>query len=69
MSGEVVKLRCQRIGCDATFTPDNNPEGSCVFHDSVNFNLHRLASIFVYYYTAFSSYISCLCNHMLLLIL
>lgn len=34
MSGEVVKLRCQRIGCDATFTPDNNPEGSCVFHDS-----------------------------------
>jgi hypothetical protein len=24
--------RCQRIGCDALFTPDNNPEGSCHYH-------------------------------------
>jgi disease resistance protein len=32
---EVPKLRCQRIGCDATFTEDNNPDGSCTYHDSV----------------------------------
>ncbi|KAJ8752876.1 hypothetical protein K2173_008611 [Erythroxylum novogranatense] len=31
---EVVKLRCQRIGCNATFTEDDNPEGSCQYHDS-----------------------------------
>jgi disease resistance protein len=24
--------KCQRIGCDALFTPDNNPEGSCHYH-------------------------------------
>lgn len=28
------RLRCQRIGCNATFTEDDNPEGSCTFHDS-----------------------------------
>ncbi|KAI5670180.1 hypothetical protein M9H77_10544 [Catharanthus roseus] len=28
------KLRCQRIGCYATFTEDDNPEGSCTYHDS-----------------------------------
>uniref|UniRef100_A0A2P2JLH6 Uncharacterized protein MANES_06G139000 n=1 Tax=Rhizophora mucronata TaxID=61149 RepID=A0A2P2JLH6_RHIMU len=28
------KLRCQRIGCDATFTEEDNPEGSCQYHDS-----------------------------------
>ncbi|KAL2920561.1 Cysteine and histidine-rich domain-containing protein RAR1, partial [Bienertia sinuspersici] len=38
MSEQVVKLRCQRIGCDATFTVDDNPEGSCVFHDSPIFH-------------------------------
>ncbi|KAF2945149.1 hypothetical protein DAI22_02g196300 [Oryza sativa Japonica Group] len=26
--------RCQRIGCDATFTDDNNPDGSCQYHPS-----------------------------------
>ncbi|KAG5230584.1 PPHB SUSCEPTIBLE family protein [Salix suchowensis] len=31
---EVPKLRCQRIGCNATFTEDNNPDGSCTYHDS-----------------------------------
>lgn len=31
----VVEVRCQRIGCDATFSEDNNPEGSCQYHDSV----------------------------------
>ncbi|XP_074291463.1 cysteine and histidine-rich domain-containing protein RAR1 isoform X1 [Silene latifolia] len=31
-------LRCQRIGCDATFTLDDNPEGSCRFHDSPLFH-------------------------------
>ncbi len=29
--------RCQRIGCDALFTPDNNPEGSCHYHSGVWF--------------------------------
>ncbi|KAL8095954.1 hypothetical protein AgCh_037072 [Apium graveolens] len=28
------KLRCQRIGCDATFTEDDNPEDSCIYHAS-----------------------------------
>ncbi|KAF2311767.1 hypothetical protein GH714_026605 [Hevea brasiliensis] len=31
---EVVRHRCQRIGCNATFTEDDNPEGSCQYHDS-----------------------------------
>ncbi|KAG8484176.1 hypothetical protein CXB51_022948 [Gossypium anomalum] len=34
MAEQAVKLRCQRIGCDATFTEDDNPEGSCTFHAS-----------------------------------
>lgn len=34
MAEEVVKLRCQRIGCDATFTVDDNLEGSCRYHDA-----------------------------------
>ncbi|PON59987.1 CHORD domain containing protein [Trema orientale] len=33
-----VKLRCQRIGCNATFSEDNNPEGSCQYHDSPIFH-------------------------------
>ncbi|XP_044507011.1 cysteine and histidine-rich domain-containing protein RAR1-like isoform X1 [Mangifera indica] len=31
---QVVKLRCKRIGCDAVFTEDDNPEGSCTYHAS-----------------------------------
>ncbi|KAM5557164.1 cysteine and histidine-rich domain-containing protein RAR1 [Rosa sericea] len=27
-------LKCQRIGCNATFSDDNNPEGSCQYHDA-----------------------------------
>ncbi|OAY48311.1 cysteine and histidine-rich domain-containing protein RAR1 isoform X1 [Manihot esculenta] len=34
MEQEVVKLRCHRIGCNATFTEDDNPEGSCQYHDA-----------------------------------
>ncbi len=30
--------KCQRIGCDALFTPDNNPEGSCHYHSGVWFS-------------------------------
>ncbi|KAI6696226.1 hypothetical protein NL676_016345 [Syzygium grande] len=26
------KVRCQRIGCDAFFSDDDNPEGSCRYH-------------------------------------
>ncbi|KAK4431594.1 Cysteine and histidine-rich domain-containing protein RAR1 [Sesamum alatum] len=26
------KVRCQRIGCDAMFSEDDNPEGSCTYH-------------------------------------
>ncbi|KAL0734401.1 hypothetical protein Bca4012_010611 [Brassica carinata] len=32
--GSATKLRCQRIGCNAMFTDDDNPEGSCQFHAS-----------------------------------
>ncbi|WOH06792.1 hypothetical protein DCAR_0626220 [Daucus carota subsp. sativus] len=32
------KLRCQRIGCDATFTEDDNPEDSCTYHASPLFH-------------------------------
>ncbi|KAJ4706159.1 cysteine and histidine-rich domain-containing protein RAR1 [Melia azedarach] len=35
---EVARLRCQRIGCNATFTEDDNPEGSCTYHDSPIFH-------------------------------
>lgn len=28
------KLQCQRIGCNATFSEDENPEDSCIYHDS-----------------------------------
>ncbi|KAJ0661855.1 putative CHORD domain-containing protein [Helianthus annuus] len=28
-------LRCQRIGCNATFTEDDNPEDSCTYHESI----------------------------------
>ncbi|GJM85172.1 hypothetical protein PR202_ga01600 [Eleusine coracana subsp. coracana] len=40
-------VRCQRIGCDATFTEDNNPEGSCQYHPSgvsASFLLERCAT-------------------------
>ncbi|KAH7557510.1 hypothetical protein JRO89_XS11G0169000 [Xanthoceras sorbifolium] len=35
---EAVRVRCQRIGCDAMFTEDENLEGSCTFHDSPIFH-------------------------------
>jgi hypothetical protein len=35
-TGAAAPVRCQRIGCDATFTDDNNPEGSCQYHPSVS---------------------------------
>ncbi|KAG5558452.1 hypothetical protein RHGRI_008403 [Rhododendron griersonianum] len=28
------RVRCQRIGCDAMFTEDDNPEDSCAYHES-----------------------------------
>ncbi|KAD7480398.1 hypothetical protein E3N88_03534 [Mikania micrantha] len=31
-------LRCQRIGCNATFTEDDNPEDSCTYHESPFFH-------------------------------
>ncbi|KAL4357837.1 hypothetical protein AHAS_Ahas09G0226600 [Arachis hypogaea] len=31
------KVRCQRIGCDAIFSDDDNPDGSCRYHDSLFF--------------------------------
>ncbi|KAK4559951.1 hypothetical protein RGQ29_008944 [Quercus rubra] len=30
----VTKVRCQRIGCEAMFSEDDNPEGSCQYHAS-----------------------------------
>lgn len=34
METRAVKVRCQRIGCDAMFYVDDNPDGSCRYHDS-----------------------------------
>ncbi|XP_057951531.1 cysteine and histidine-rich domain-containing protein RAR1 [Malania oleifera] len=34
----MAKLLCQRIGCNAMFTEDDNPEGSCTYHDSPIFH-------------------------------
>lgn len=28
----MAKVRCQRIGCEASFSEDDNPEGSCRYH-------------------------------------
>lgn len=33
-SGSAAPVRCQRIGCDAVFTDDDNREGSCQYHPS-----------------------------------
>nr|CAB3446793.1 unnamed protein product [Digitaria exilis] len=42
-SGTGAPVRCQRIGCDAVFTDDNNPEGSCQYHPSaVSFTLLQM---------------------------
>ncbi|GMH18333.1 hypothetical protein Nepgr_020174 [Nepenthes gracilis] len=38
MARQAVKLQCQRIGCDARFTEDDNPEGSCRYHDAPFFH-------------------------------
>ncbi|XP_028756474.1 cysteine and histidine-rich domain-containing protein RAR1 isoform X2 [Neltuma alba] len=38
MERQPVKLQCQRIGCDAMFTEDDNPEGSCLYHESPIFH-------------------------------
>ncbi|XP_073273797.1 cysteine and histidine-rich domain-containing protein RAR1-like isoform X1 [Primulina huaijiensis] len=32
------QLRCQRIGCEALFTEDDNQEDSCTYHDSPKFH-------------------------------
>ncbi|KAK3022187.1 hypothetical protein RJ639_047009 [Escallonia herrerae] len=34
----MAKLQCQRIGCNATFTEDDNAEGSCTYHESPIFH-------------------------------
>ncbi|XP_027938192.1 cysteine and histidine-rich domain-containing protein RAR1 [Vigna unguiculata] len=34
MEKTTLMVRCQRIGCDATFSEDDNPDGSCRYHDS-----------------------------------
>ncbi|CAM0945715.1 unnamed protein product [Alopecurus aequalis] len=31
-------VRCQRIGCDAMFTDDDNPDGSCHYHSNPMFH-------------------------------
>ncbi|GLT84086.1 hypothetical protein SLE2022_023370 [Rubroshorea leprosula] len=38
MAERAVKLQCQRIGCFATFTENDNPEGSCTYHESPIFH-------------------------------
>ncbi|KAG8390274.1 hypothetical protein BUALT_Bualt01G0066600 [Buddleja alternifolia] len=32
------KVRCQRIGCDAMFSEDDNPNGACTYHDAPIFH-------------------------------
>ncbi|KAG0556904.1 hypothetical protein KC19_11G087600 [Ceratodon purpureus] len=32
MATTASSVRCQRIGCDALFTPDNNLDNSCTYH-------------------------------------
>ncbi|KAE8651755.1 cysteine and histidine-rich domain-containing protein RAR1 isoform X2 [Cucumis sativus] len=38
MEHQIVRVPCQRIGCNALFTEDDNPEGSCQYHDSPIFH-------------------------------
>jgi hypothetical protein len=38
-------LRCQRIGCDAMFTDDDNPDGSCHYHPNVSSLIPKIASL------------------------
>uniref|UniRef100_A0A803R3E7 Uncharacterized protein n=1 Tax=Cannabis sativa TaxID=3483 RepID=A0A803R3E7_CANSA len=55
-----VRVRCQRIGCDATFSEDDNPEGSCQYHDSV-FSLQSIRFLFFFIFSIlFHQIISCL---------
>lgn len=34
MEEQAAKVRCQRMGCDVMFSPDDNPDDSCRYHDS-----------------------------------
>ncbi|CBI24496.3 unnamed protein product, partial [Vitis vinifera] len=34
MEEQAAKVRCQRMGCDVMFSPDDNPDDSCQYHDS-----------------------------------
>lgn len=36
MEKQAAKVRCQRMGCDVMFSPDDNPDDSCQYHDSVS---------------------------------
>ncbi|XP_010912326.1 cysteine and histidine-rich domain-containing protein RAR1 isoform X2 [Elaeis guineensis] len=40
-------VRCQRIGCDAMFTEENNAEGSCRYHDSGVSQISHLLVLFL----------------------
>ncbi|XP_038891151.1 cysteine and histidine-rich domain-containing protein RAR1 isoform X3 [Benincasa hispida] len=44
MEHQIAGIRCQRIGCNASFTEDDNPEGSCQYHDSPWVLIHRCAT-------------------------
>ncbi|WJX14639.1 hypothetical protein P8452_04868 [Trifolium repens] len=53
-SNSFVKLRCQRIGCDAMFTEDDNLDGSCQYHDSgVSTSLLIYFFTFYFFWTMF----------------
>ncbi|KAI7728117.1 hypothetical protein M8C21_028619 [Ambrosia artemisiifolia] len=43
-------LRCQRIGCNATFTEDNNPEDSCTYHESSGVVARKRVMISLYFW-------------------
>ncbi|KAK4403545.1 Cysteine and histidine-rich domain-containing protein RAR1 [Sesamum angolense] len=41
----MAKVRCQRIGCDAMFSEDDNPDGSCTYHDAANLPMSKTNNI------------------------
>ncbi|EPS64458.1 hypothetical protein M569_10325, partial [Genlisea aurea] len=34
----MAKVQCQRIGCNAVFSENDNPDGSCIYHESPIFH-------------------------------
>ncbi|CAH8279289.1 unnamed protein product [Arabidopsis lyrata] len=50
------KLQCQRIGCNAMFSDDDNPQGSCQFHASVRLLSPLFNRFFSFFDQVFASF-------------